>query len=190
MNRFYTYLVISIIIHIAVLVPLQLMAKYGVFKRPQVIRVSLVDTPVPSQPAEPQTATRPDFDISYGKEAPLLKEPETHDNPEEQPDKINEMPVDDPGNIANLSYYGKVKGKILINYRYPQEAADAGIHGYVQVTFIIDSSGNVSSLKVTKSSGYKILDLVSTKAVLDASPFQPRENSIKMEIGFLYILDN
>jgi len=190
MNRFYTCLVISIIIHIAVLVPLQLMAKYGVFKPPQVIKVSLVGPPGASQPAETQTETRPDFDISYEKENPLLEEPETADYSDEQPDKINELPVDDPGNIANLSYYGKVKGKILINYKYPQEAAEAGIHGYVQVTFIIDSSGNVSSLKVTKSSGYKILDSVSSKAVLDASPFQPREDNIKMEIGFLYILDN
>jgi TonB family protein len=190
MNRFYTCLVISIIIHIAVLVPLQLMARYGIITPHQVIKVSLVGSPTVKGPDKIENTTQPDFDISYEKENPLLEKPEKANYSDDQPDKINEVLVDDPSNIANLSYYGKVKGKILINYKYPQEAADAGIHGYVQVTFIIDSSGKVSSLKVTKSSGYKILDSVSTKAVLDASPFPPRENSIKMEIGFLYILDN
>ncbi len=190
MNRFYTCLAVSIIIHVAILVPLQLMAKYGVLKSPQVIKVSLVGSHTGKGPAEPETTTQPDFDISYQKDEPILKEPEETDYPDDQPDKINELPVDDPGNIANLSYFGKVKGKIFINYKYPQEAADAGIHGYVLITFIVDNSGRVSSLKVKKSSGYKILDIVSSKAVLDASPFEPRENSIKIEVGFHYVLDN
>ncbi len=190
MNRFYTCLAVSIIIHAAVLIPLHLMAKYSEFDPPQVIKVSLVGSPGASESTETQTETRPEFDISYEKENPLQEKPEKADYHEEKPDKINELPVDDPSNKANLSYYGKVKGKIFINYKYPQEAAEAGIHGYVLITFIVDSSGRVSSLRVKKSSGYKILDSVSTKAVLDSSPFPPRENSIKIEVGFLYVLDN
>jgi TonB family protein len=190
MNRFYTCLAVSIIIHAAVLVPLQLLAKYGLFTPPQVIKVSLVGSQTGKDPAGPGNESRPDSGTSPEKAPSFLKKPEAADYSDEQTDRINEVPVDDPGNKANLSYYGKVKGKILINYKYPQEAADAGIHGYVQVTFIIDSSGMVNSLKVTKSSGYKVLDSVSSNAVLNSSPFPPREDSIRMEIGFLYILDN
>jgi TonB family protein len=190
MNRFYACLAVSILIHVAVLVPFNLMEKYGVLAPPGVIEVSLVGSPAVKGPPEPENTSRPDFDVTAQEEKLLSKEPEKTDYKEEESDKINEVPVNDPSNKANLSYYGKVKGKIFINYKYPQEAADAGIHGYVLITFIVDNSGRVSSLKVKKSSGYRILDAVSSKAVLDASPFEPRENSIKIEVGFFYVLDN
>jgi TonB family protein len=190
MNRFYACLAVSIIIHMAVLVPFNLMEKYGDHAHPGVIKVSLVGSPAVKGQSESEKASRPDFDITTREEEPASKEPVKADYNEEQSDRINEAPVDDPSNKANLSYYAKVKGKIFINYKYPQEAAEAGIHGYVLITFIIDSSGRVSSLRVKKSSGYKILDTVSSKAILDSSPFPPRENSIKIEVGFHYVLDN
>ncbi|HEY9162933.1 MAG TPA: energy transducer TonB [Desulfomonilia bacterium] len=190
MNRFYACLAVSIIIHMAVLVPFYLMERFGIIAPPGIIKVSLVGSPAVKGQSESEKASRTDFNVTAQEEKPDSKETEKSDYNEEQSDRINEAPVDDPSNKANLSYYGKVKGKIFINYKYPQEAADEGIHGYVKITFIIDSSGRVTSLRVKKSSGYKILDAVSSKAVLDASPFPPRENSIKIEVGFLYVLDN
>jgi TonB family protein len=189
MKRFYACLTLSILLHIAVLIPFELMANHGLYKIPQVIKVALVDSPADIKPPKTEKITQPDFDISYQKNNEVEKKPDNSEYPDEKTDRVNGVPVE-LSNKADFSYYGKVKGKILVNYSYPQKAIDEGVHGYVQVTFIIDSYGNVSSLKVTKSSGYKILDHVSSKAVLDASPFEPREDSIKLEVGFLYVLDN
>jgi TonB family protein len=189
MKKFYVCLSLSIILHIAVLIPLQLMANYGLDTIPQVIKVALVDSPAVLKPAKSERTKQPDFDISYQKDKAEKKQQDNPEHPYDKTDKIDGVPVE-LSNKADLSYYGMVKGKILINYSYPQEAIDQGVQGYVQVTFIIDSSGKVSTLKVTKSSGYKILDRVSSKAVYDASPFKPREDDIKLEVGFHYVLDN
>lgn len=198
MNRFYTCLVVSLMLHAAVIIPYQILEKHWLNNIPQVIRVALVDSPVAAQPLAAENTAKYDFDINYsedstqGKEDDLpekTRDPDISDKRDEQTDRINGIPVDSI-NKADFGYYGKVKGKILINYNYPRKATNAGIQGYVQVTFTIDKSGNVSSIKVTKSSGYRILDVVSSRAVLDASPFEPRDNDINMEVGFHYILDN
>lgn len=52
-----------------------------------------------------------------------------------------------------------------IEPRYPLQAAEQGISGYVQIKFDVDAQGNVSNASVVKSSPEKVFDKEALRAL-------------------------
>jgi len=76
------------------------------------------------------------------------------------------------------AYFAHIKQRIELAWNYPYEAQKRNEGGRLTRVFTIESGGNVSSVKLLKSSGYQILDDYAIKAVKIASPFNPIPASI------------
>lgn len=76
------------------------------------------------------------------------------------------------------SYFAHIKQRIELAWNYPHEAQERRESGRLTIVFTIESGGNVSSVKLIKSSGYEILDEYAINAVRFASPFNPIPASI------------
>jgi protein TonB len=57
-----------------------------------------------------------------------------------------------------------IRSLVLEHLRYPKKARRMHIEGTGEIEMLIDPSGKLSSAKVHKSSGYKILDEAALKA--------------------------
>jgi TonB family protein len=188
MNRFSIFLGLSIALHIAVIVPLQLMARHGDFPVFQTIKVSLVDKPAKNK-------------LPEIKHLQLTPEPTTEESEPQAElitmataqEKNETVPSDgisyEKGIKVDPSYHGKLKARIFNLYSYPREAVEEGIQGTSIISFKIEASGKISSLSVKKSSGYEILDKASLNAVSKASPFLSPEKPIKIDATFQYVID-
>lgn len=99
-------------------------------------------------------------------------------------------------NTTEYRYMGYMTGlrkAIELVWTYPSEAAQRGMQGEVVLEFVIAKSGEVSRIKVIRSSGYKILDDNIVKTLKLSSPFSPLPDSFgkeKMMItgAFTYVL--
>jgi protein TonB len=67
--------------------------------------------------------------------------------------------------FQHQTWYDSVRRKIELVWVYPLEAAQAGIQGEVTIDFVIERNGSVSSVRLVKSSGYKILDDEAIRAI-------------------------
>jgi protein TonB len=67
--------------------------------------------------------------------------------------------------FVHQTWYDSVRVKIELVWVYPMEAAQAGIGGEVTIDFVIERDGSVSSVKLVKSSGYKVLDDEAVRAI-------------------------
>lgn len=67
--------------------------------------------------------------------------------------------------IQYLSWYDSIRRKIELVWVYPLEAAQAGAQGEVTIDFVIERNGSVSSIRLVKSSGHKILDDEAIRAI-------------------------
>jgi TonB family protein len=91
------------------------------------------------------------------------------------------------------SYFAHIKQRIELAWNYPHEAQERRESGRLTIVFTIESGGNVSSVKLIKSSGYEILDEYAINAVRYASPFNPIPASIgtkrlRITANFEYIM--
>ncbi len=91
------------------------------------------------------------------------------------------------------AYFAHVKRQIELAWNYPHEAQERREGGRLTLVFTIESGGNVSSIKLLKSSGYEILDEYAINAVRIASPFNPIPPSIgtkrlRITANFEYIM--
>jgi TonB family protein len=91
------------------------------------------------------------------------------------------------------SYFAHIKQRIELAWNYPHEAQERRESGRLTIVFTIESGGNVSSVKLIKSSGYEILDEYAINAVRFASPFNPIPASIgtkrlRITANFEYIM--
>ncbi len=97
-----------------------------------------------------------------------------------------------------VGYTSAIRKGLQLVWTYPAEAARRGIQGSVDVVFGINPKGEVSRIRVIKSSGHKILDNDIVEALQLASPFAPPpegfidpEKKIKLLRGrFQYILSH
>ncbi len=76
------------------------------------------------------------------------------------------------------AYFAHIKRQIELAWNYPYEAQERNQGGRLTIVFTIESGGNVSSIKLLRSSGYTILDDYAMNAVRIASPFNPIPASI------------
>jgi len=188
MNRFYIFIGLSVALHIAVLVPLQLLARHGGLPVFQTIMVSLVDMPAKKKFPEIkhlQVMPEPITDESEPQAELITGATVQKQNEAALPDGISY----EKGVKVDPSYHGKLKARIFNLYSYPIEAVEKGIQGTSIISFTIEASGRISSLSVKKSSGYEILDKASLNAVSKASPFLSPEKPLKIDATFQYVID-
>lgn len=72
-----------------------------------------------------------------------------------------------------MGYFTNMRKAIELVWNYPIDAARKGMQGDVQVEFVISKEGNISRVKIVRSSGYKLLDDAIIEALRLASPFSP-----------------
>jgi TonB family protein len=93
-----------------------------------------------------------------------------------------------------LGYFTNMRKAIEMVWVYPSEAWRRGIQGTVRIEMTIQKTGQVTNLKVIKSSGFEVLDNAILEAIRLASPFAPlpdgfAKNRIVVPGSFAYILN-
>jgi len=78
-------------------------------------------------------------------------------------------------------YAQLVKERIQKHWTYPAAAQNRYIQGDLIVIFRLESNGRLVSSHIARSSGYRILDEFSIKAVERASPFPPFPEAIPVK---------
>jgi protein TonB len=73
------------------------------------------------------------------------------------------------------------------NLNYPGEAKARRIYGSLQVTVGIKSNGDVESVEVSKSSGFRILDQAAIRIVRLAAPFDRFPDNVRVDTDILHI---
>lgn len=73
------------------------------------------------------------------------------------------------------------------NLNYPDEAKKKKIYGNILMTVVLKPDGKVSGIRISKSSGHKILDDAAIRIVKLASPFAPFPKNIRQETDELVI---
>jgi len=68
-------------------------------------------------------------------------------DPEQVFQSVEIQPEPRGGMRAFMTYIGQ-------HYDYPQAAIDAGVNGQVQISFVVERDGSLSSMKVVKDLGY------------------------------------
>ncbi|MDP2940742.1 MAG: TonB family protein [Candidatus Omnitrophota bacterium] len=76
-----------------------------------------------------------------------------------------------PANLVN--YIRAVQNKIIAAVYYPRQARDAGWEGLTKLSLNIDSNGELKSIKVAQSSGYKMLDDAALDTAAAQAPYPP-----------------
>lgn len=104
----------------------------------------------------------------------------------------NEIDLD-TSEYRYVGYFAKLRRAVELVWVYPQRAVQRRQRGVVKLRFAIDADGTASKIKVTKSSGYKILDRAVIDAIKLASPFSPLphgfgRDEITVRGSFWYIL--
>lgn len=73
--------------------------------------------------------------------------------------------------ITEEDYRDIVDRKIRASVQYPNPAKKRNLQGRVTIAVTIDADGEIAGLKITKSSGHRILDRSVVKAVKESAPF-------------------
>jgi protein TonB len=77
------------------------------------------------------------------------------------------------GNAAVSNYPGKVASRLRRSLRYPPQARRDRLRGEVHVSFTVNQSGGVASVRLARSSGSPVLDKAALDTVRRAAPFPP-----------------
>lgn len=78
-------------------------------------------------------------------------------------------------------YLSLIREKIEKAKVYPERARRDGKEGLVKVEFTILAEGKLKKVKVVKSSGKRILDQATIKAIKQAAPFPPIPKALRMK---------
>ena len=79
-------------------------------------------------------------------------------------------PSDSPRQWA---YVETLKRKISGNSRYPDYAKRTGQQGIVDLVFAVQESGGIDDVRLSKSSGFIVLDVEALRNVRESAPFGP-----------------
>src|SRR5438132_7150685 len=70
---------------------------------------------------------------------------------------------------------------------YPEEAKVRRIYGSLQLTVAIKADGEVETVEINRSSGYKVLDQAAIRIVRLAAPFERFPDNIRADTDILHI---
>ncbi len=99
----------------------------------------------------------------------------------------------DTKEIKYLSYFAHIKRKIERVWGYPSEAVANGLQGQLQLKFVLLRTGQVKTVELLRSSGYKALDKEAWDAVINGAPFNPfpptiPDDELHITARFTYLL--
>ncbi len=97
----------------------------------------------------------------------------------------------DTTNSKYISYFKHIRDKLYLVWRYPLEARMSGIQGVVHILFVIERSGELTEVKLLKSSGFYLLDREAMRALRAAAPFGPfppdwPDKELRIRARFIY----
>lgn len=97
--------------------------------------------------------------------------------------------------IKYLSYFAHIKRKIERVWGYPSDAIALGAQGHLQLRFVLSRSGQVKTVELLRSSGYRALDKEAWDAVINAGPFDPfppllQDDELPITARFTYVMDS
>jgi protein TonB len=100
----------------------------------------------------------------------------------------------DTKELKYLSYFAHIKRRIEGVWTYPSGAIANGLQGQLHLKFVLRSDGQVKTVELLRSSGYKVLDKEAWDAVVNAGPFGPfpptiPDNELHITARFTYVLD-
>jgi protein TonB len=81
----------------------------------------------------------------------------------------------------------RLKIERIGNLNYPSEAKARRLYGSLQLTVAIKADGEVESVEVNRSSGYKVLDQAAIRIVRLAAPFERFPDNIRADTDILHI---
>ena len=80
-----------------------------------------------------------------------------------------------------IGYFSGLRKAIELAWNYPAQAVQRGQQGVVHLRFAIAADGTASKIKVTQSSGHRLLDVAIVDAIRLAAPFSPLPEGFKRE---------
>lgn len=89
--------------------------------------------------------------------------------------------------FANYVDNWRLKVERIGNLNYPAEARERRIYASLQLTVGIKRDGEVDSIEINRTSGYKFLDQAALRIVRLAAPFERFPESIRADTDILYI---
>lgn len=130
--------------------------------------------PEPKQ-AEPEKPAPPEKPLAS--QPPPKQEPAEKPRPQSKPTPprvaASQSGVGVGSSRATQDWASRVSAHLARNKRYPADALARGIGGTAVVSFALDGSGTVASVRLVRSSGNASLDRESQDLVRRASPFPP-----------------
>ena len=81
----------------------------------------------------------------------------------------------------------RLKIERIGNLNYPEEARLRRIYGSLKLTVAIKADGDVESVEINQSSGYKVLDQAAVRIVRLAAPFDRFPENIRTDTDILHI---
>jgi periplasmic protein TonB len=81
----------------------------------------------------------------------------------------------------------RLKIERIGNLNYPEEAKARRLYGSLQLTVAIKADGEVESVEINRSSGYKVLDQAAVRIVRLAAPFDRFPDNIRSDTDILHI---
>ena len=100
----------------------------------------------------------------------------------------------DTKEIKYLSYFAHIKRRIEQVWTYPSGAIANGLQGQLHLKFVLRNDGQVKTVELLRSSGYKVLDKEAWDAVVNGGPFGPfpptiPDDELQITARFTYVLD-
>jgi protein TonB len=100
----------------------------------------------------------------------------------------------DTKELKYLSYFAHIKRRIERVWTYPPDAINNGSQGQLHLKFVLRRDGQVKSVELLRSSGYKVLDKEAWDAVVNAGPFGAfpptiPDDELHITARFTYTLD-
>ena len=100
----------------------------------------------------------------------------------------------DTKEVKYLSYFAHIKRRIERVWSYPSDAITNGIQGQLHLKFVLARNGQVKSVELLRSSGFKVLDKEAWDAVVNGAPFGPFpptivDEELQITARFSYVLD-
>ena len=87
-------------------------------------------------------------------------------------------PREEPDNPRERAYVESLRRKIGGNARYPGYAKRTRQEGAVDVVFAVRGNGEVEGVKVSRSSGFIVLDVEALRNVRESAPFGPMPGGV------------
>ena len=91
---------------------------------------------------------------------------------------------------ADAAYIGKWVDKIQFvgSRNFPEQALRDGVFGSLRLATTLKANGTIHSVKILKSSGYRVLDDAALQIVHLSSPFSPFPQEIRKDVDLLEII--